>query len=353
MISEFFEIPAHQPRVAGTGLVALDAVLGEREGHRFWAGGSCGNVLMILSYLGWRSIPISRLDNDTAGEYVVEDMKRWGVDTSLLQLEPRAETPIIIHQIGRSKEGIPYHRFSWTCPVCGNWFPGFKPIVLGAANTAVRLVKRSNVFYLDRVSPAAVWLAKTWSAKGALVFFEPSSVRDERLYKEALAIADVFKYSEERGRHLAEVTASVRPTLEIQTLGPEGLRFRTSLGGYSHKRWETLDPYAIETFKDAGGAGDWCSAGLIHALAAHGRSKFRRLSRRKLLAGINFSQALAAWSCRFEGARGGMYALSRRAFQSQVSTILSRGQTSPPSMRMRLEDEVGVFKEVCRGCQDG
>ena len=52
------------PTVYGTGLVALDIVIGSdaNESAYHWAGGTCGNVLTILSYLNWTSFPIARLN---------------------------------------------------------------------------------------------------------------------------------------------------------------------------------------------------------------------------------------------------------------------------------------------------
>jgi fructokinase len=39
----------------GTGLVALDLVVSNDNSvpPRYYAGGTCGNVLTILSFLGW------------------------------------------------------------------------------------------------------------------------------------------------------------------------------------------------------------------------------------------------------------------------------------------------------------
>ena len=47
------------------------------------AGGSCGNVLSILGYLGWDSYPVARLANDEAGAGVMHDLKRWHIHTGI------------------------------------------------------------------------------------------------------------------------------------------------------------------------------------------------------------------------------------------------------------------------------
>ena len=54
-----FDLAVQTPVVVGTGLVALDIVINS-DVHRppqLWAGGTCGNVLTILSYLGWHAYP--------------------------------------------------------------------------------------------------------------------------------------------------------------------------------------------------------------------------------------------------------------------------------------------------------
>lgn len=68
----------------GTGLVALDMITEESKDANFecLAGGSCGNVLTVLSYLGWESYPIAYLRDDTAAENLLIDLEKWWVNTS-------------------------------------------------------------------------------------------------------------------------------------------------------------------------------------------------------------------------------------------------------------------------------
>ena len=70
-----------RPKVFGTGLIALDLVIGPKPETpvRSWAGGTCGNVLSILAYLGWDAYPVARMNSDVASDRVRADMKRWGV----------------------------------------------------------------------------------------------------------------------------------------------------------------------------------------------------------------------------------------------------------------------------------
>ena len=77
---EEVEVPRH-PSVFGAGLIALDLVANADSSSSFraQAGGTCGNVLTALAYLGWNSYPIARLNDDAASRVVRADLTRWGV----------------------------------------------------------------------------------------------------------------------------------------------------------------------------------------------------------------------------------------------------------------------------------
>ncbi len=177
--------------VIGTGLVALDVVvsLAEDEPPRFFAGGTCGNVLAILSYLGWRALPVARLGDNGPAQRVLRDLKRCGVETDYTSLEPSAPTPIIVEKIRRDSSGNLYHAFSWTCPRCGSRLPSYAAVTGAAIETVMDGLPAPEVFFFDRVSRGALDLAEAAGRRGALIFFEPSGVGEPRLFREALALA--------------------------------------------------------------------------------------------------------------------------------------------------------------------
>lgn len=97
------------PTIFGTGLIALDVVVNEtrRDTPRLWAGGTCGNVLTILSYLGWQSFPIARLAGDNASKYIAADLARWNVNHDFISLAPQARAPIIVQHLTHTASGLP------------------------------------------------------------------------------------------------------------------------------------------------------------------------------------------------------------------------------------------------------
>ncbi len=202
-----FDLTARTPVVVGTGLIALDVVINGNVHRppRFWAGGTCGNVLIILSYLGWQAFPVSRLNGDAASKHVLREFRRWGVHLDFANSKPGGSTPIVVQRIDHNAAGEPFHRFSRNCPNCGAWLPGYKAVLASTARDVAARIENPKVFFLDRVSRGALILARASAEKGAIVFFEPSSVGDSRLFREALSIAHILKYSRERMRQFNEL----------------------------------------------------------------------------------------------------------------------------------------------------
>ena len=67
----------------------------------------------------------------------------------------------------------------------------------------------------------------------------------------------------------------------------------------------------------------------LSKLAAGGQRRMRGAGAEGVREALRYGQALAAWNCAFEGARGGMYAVDRTAFDRQIIGLLE-GQPSLP-----------------------
>jgi sugar/nucleoside kinase (ribokinase family) len=314
-----------RPRVFGTGLIALDLVMSVDPAApvQSWAGGTCGNVLSILAYLGWDAFPVARLNGDPASQRVKQDMKRWGVRLDFAGCKPTSHTPIIIQEIRRRRDGTPTHRFSWTCPHCGQWLPGFKPVTRESIEAVAPELEGSHVFFMDRLSRAALTLATEASEQGGIVVFEPSGKSDPKLMAEALKLSHVVKYADERLTGVeGAMTRGSATLLEIQTLGSKGLRFRRR-SGRGVSGWKQLPAITPPRLADTCGSGDWCTAGLIAKLGNRGKAGLRKSGVKAVEAALQYGQALAAWNCGFEGARGGMYAVDRSGFDVQIEAVIS------------------------------
>lgn len=348
-----FRVQGRKPTVMGTGLVALDVVISPNPSAapRLWAGGTCGNVLTILSYLGWKALPISRMNGDLASRRVKEDLAHWGVDLRFVDLRPRTRSPIIVQRILRDSIGKPYHTFSFSCPACGAPLPRYKPVFRSLANAIFQEIRSVDILFLDRVSPIALSLAEAAIARGALVAFEPTGVGDRTLFRKILCLTHIFKYSHQRFQHLSEVAPSEASYIEIMTLGSGGLRYRSNLPS-CRTEWCSLDAYTVTDFKDTAGAGDWCMAGFLHVVGRCGLEGFRKIGRAELRRALSFGQALAAWNCRFEGARGGMYTSKKKTFWRDVARIMSGSHVRMPVAEHTPRRVRETFSIICGNCSD-
>lgn len=316
-----------RPKVFGTGLIALDLVLGLDPSApvRSWAGGTCGNVLSILAYLGWEAFPIARMNGDPASDRVRADLAEWGVRLDFASCEPTTHTPIIIQEIKRTTDGTPKHRFSWSCPKCGEWLPAYKAVTTSAVDGVTAAMENASVFFFDRLSRAALSLAKKAADQGAVVVFEPSGKGTEKLTSEAIRLAHVVKYADQRLAGVDGLMSGDSATIvEVRTLGERGLEYRHRFGR-SPSDWVQLDAVQAPRLADTCGAGDWSTAGLLAKAAAGGIDGLRAAGAEGLRNALRYGQTLAAWNCGFEGARGGMYAISQDAFGAQI-TALSTGR---------------------------
>jgi fructokinase len=336
------------PVALGTGLVALDLVYGAGKGERRYAGGTCGNVMAILAYLGWHSYPVARLRPGAAAEWIRRDLARFGVKLDFLARRRTGSTPIIVQRIESGPDGQPHHRFTWSCPSCGAMLPSYKAVLVDDAEAVAAVMPAPRIFFFDRVSRGALMLAEKSATAGAVVVFEPSGIGDPKLFGEAVRVAHVLKHSRERMIQMEGVEPGAGPRIEIETLGDEGLRYRSSLSGHAHRGWQRLPAYPVRRLRDTAGSGDWCTAGILSRLATDGRVGIDVAGEEQVRDAVRFGQALAAWNCEFEGARGGMYRATAEECRAAVAAIQS-GEIL--DHRFAADDADDPFTAVCPWCR--
>lgn len=339
--------------IIGTGLLALDVVVDDETNdvQSVSSGGTCGNVLAILSYFGWNAFPIARLNGDVASRLIRSDLARWGVSSEFLDISSGNDAPVYLQRNRRNKKGAPVHKFTRICPLCGSWWPSYKPILADAARSLVERIDTVDVFFFDRVSRGNLILAEACSRKGAVVFFEPSSVEDLKLFREALALSHIVKYSYERLEEIDINSVKGSVVLEIQTLGSDGLRYKRYNNQLSPAEWEFFSPFAVHNIRDTAGSGDWCTAGLVHVIGSQG---YRGLSERlqwNLSEALSLGQALAAWNCGFIGARGGMYQVDKIILQKEIRQVLS-GEFVGSSTNMNTGLPSIELNQICPICSE-
>ena len=294
----------------GAGMATLDIVYNGSDRPDVYAGGSCTNVLTILSWLGWRAINVARLGADPEGRAVLDDITRWGVVTDHISIEQHIRTQRIIERL--SPEGK--HAFSLKCSH-GKWLPWHRPFLLRKVGRVLDTVGVPDVFYFDMATPAALEMARRFGEIGSVVVFEPQRIHNKRIFAECLKATDVLKHCRRQAENDAD--HGIVPPLEIQTMGADGLRYRA---GFLNGGWRHMGAVKAAGVVDAAGSGDCLAAGFIHMIGRPWDS-----TRQDIEKALRFGQALAAVNCGFVGSRGIMYGMSVGALLSCIGSIAKSG----------------------------
>jgi len=349
-----FTLKNPAPIAIGSGLIALDIIIDgwDSESPLLSAGGSCGNVMTILAYLGWQAFPIARIGNDLAANVLTDDLSKFGVHIDFLRREKSWHTPIVIETIPAGTSISRTHFFSFTCPHCGAPLPRHRAILKSSVQHVISQLPQPSIFYFDRISRAAIEIAKTYSARGAMIIFEPSNMRSGKLFQECIQVAHVVKYSHERIDNITGSLGTKCPLLQIETLGSYGLRFRLNSEINHSSDWEYLETYKVGDLKDEAGSGDWCTAGVIHVLGQEGIKSLAEARKEDVLRALSFGQALAALNCRFEGARGGMYSLSFTQLESAIEDIMTGRIPYTTAQRKIPEVVERLLQSICGNCNN-
>lgn len=288
--------------VLGAGLISLDVLIwdGQTIPVSYYVGGTCGNVMMILSYMGWEAYPIARLDGTKDGMRVLADMEKHKVHTDFVSTND-GKTPVIVQRNFINKDGIPTHKFESRANM-GRFYLDFKSLTMRQADAVIeRIDFVPKVFFFDRVSPAIIKLATVFKEKGSVLFFEPSSrCSDVKRFYQCVELANIVKFSEQRFKDTKQFDV-FSGKFFIQTQGAKGLSF------HLNSEWIHLDPVVNDNVVDTAGAGDWTAAALINELYKDKDLKsINSFSAAELKKALIEAQKVGAKSCSYEGARGMM-----------------------------------------------
>lgn len=281
--------------VVGTGLVALDRIhVGTPQPLFEELGGSCGNVLISLAMLGRSVTPLLRLGTDPVGARLERDLRLAGADTRLVWRCGEVSSPVIVQLLDPNSSE---HRFSFTCPQSSERFGTYQSITPCELELARSALSVCRIFYADRMSETICDAMEEAAAGGAIIHFEPSSISDPTLFKRALSIAHILKYSVDR--LATDIVTWLRPdAFGIVTAGRRGLEVRHASAVHHCEAWSAGE------VRDTCGSGDMVTLGLLDAILQSDACSPEALSIETILLGISAGQRLAAANCAYVGARG-------------------------------------------------
>lgn len=280
--------------IAGTGFTVLDRLYAGRESTQA-LGGSCGNVLVSLAMLDHSVAPVLALGCDDIGDFLIETFEKAGADVRYITQCPSISSPVLAQHLDIDTG---QHTFSFYCPDTRKELPRYVGIRDDHLHRAKAIIHSCSLFYTDRLSATIVEAMEAAAAGGATVYFEPSSISDGDLFKKALRVTDILKFSADRLGGINDLLDLPPAIVAIVTHGAEGLNVRRG----EFQAWCAAIPASV--VRDTCGAGDMVSVGLIDRLLADKSSEGEEHYLDCIVAGVVAGQRLAAANCAFAGARG-------------------------------------------------
>ncbi|MBA4773237.1 MAG: hypothetical protein H2054_09025 [Sphingomonas sp.] len=296
--------------VVGTGFTVLDRIYADlRAVASEELGGSCGNVLLSLAMLDRCVAPVLNLGLDDVGNRLVGEFKGAGAETRFIRRRSDRRSPVLAQHLDTVSGS---HFFAFTCPETNEELPRYEPIEWEDVEHARPMLMNCAIFYTDRLSDAIVEAMETAAGAGAIVYFEPSEVQRADLFRRAVAVTTVLKFSADRLDGFMDEGVP-GTAISIVTYGEAGLELRMG----SNRHW--CHSYPASEVRDTCGSGDMVSVGLIDWLLAHRPSRQSDLNLDMLVPGIEAGQRLAAENCAYVGARG----LFRQRGAAYARSVLS------------------------------
>ena len=189
-------------RVLGTGIFNLDTIVIREypqgpENRTFIektvaeeVGGTCGNVMCMLSHFGWEAYPLAVLDTTEEGYRMAESMKDYGCNMRFVSNVEGGGTTLLKVTHKMEPDGSPTVSVRSGSP--GSRYPRrhFLRMRDEAPAFLASLDFVPDVFFFDDSAAGHRLLAKTLREKGSLVYFEPSSMKEKKDF-DSVEVSDV------------------------------------------------------------------------------------------------------------------------------------------------------------------
>ena len=294
------------PRLLGAGLACLDIIKADGKIY-YYNGGSCGNVVSGLSFLGWKNAVFTGSYRDQAAELLDSNFRRIGVQRIEVN-QGSSITPRIIEDFEFDKNKS--HRFLHVCPQCGREMPKLSPLNEKSIDKVI--VNDYNVFYSDRTSKGIILLRKLFREKGKWTVYEPNSSRNVNSLLNNALDSHIVKFSADKvpvslAEKIRDQSLNGNTVLIVNTMGEKGLLYCYRKKDNTMSIWKHLDSQPVPHFLDSCGAGDWCTIGMLYHLVYKHPKALASLTQKDVTAALHYGQALAAISCSFLGAQGLVY----------------------------------------------
>jgi len=288
--------------ILGLGFSGLDII--NTAIPQYMPGGTCANVLTVLSHLGWAADLVKAEYSDSWNDFVDTKLSEIGVNIKVFRTV-KEQTPRVVQVTDANG-----HRFFTRCPNCGQ-----NLITLKLPASAKGVISKENIFpydivYFDRVSPGINQIVNMAHKANAWTFYEPNSARSYTQLLKSASQVDIIKFSQDRismttaNKLVADLSDhSSRTKLVLCSGGNMGIYYaiRNATGGFS--QMTNTESLISGVIVDSSGAGDWLTAGLIDHLVQTYRHPVL-LANEELSTALTAGQEQAKVCCNYMGALG-------------------------------------------------
>lgn len=291
-------------KILGAGFSCIDIVKNNNR-EIIQNGGTCANVLSLLSVLGWECTLLKAHYEDLVNTVVDDNLSSLGVKTIDFKHSLKAMPRIL--QISNMD-----HQFMTSCPKCGNRLINLELPTKTNISKTIDDFSQFDFFYHDRISAGIDHVVDLMHRNGNLVIYEPNSARNGAALIMHSLMCDIVKFSTERipmkyADLIRNSASSSKTKLLICTNGKKGLSFSYLNHSGVMSEWTTILPFATKKIVDTSGAGDWMTAGFLFSLFSSDADISEGLSEEKIVKALEKARDYAKRCCQYQGAQGAYY----------------------------------------------
>lgn len=262
-------------------------------------GGTCGNVMCILSKLGWTALPQLKLIDTAEGDKLADSLKQYGCDTRYVFRIPNGGFSGMTCTHSRSNKTGEHELGLGVFGPNGSRFRAIKelrerdevPVFLGT------ITETPDVYFFDHNEAGPRKIAKELRNRGTLIYYECENSTDWKKFLKCVEVADIVKFSDENVPDLS-FCENYKDKLFIQTQGAKGLQFKLRDGGWRH-----VEPQPVSNVVDWEGCGDTITAVFLYELGKLGLPKVSDLSEEQILSALKAATRMAALCTQYYGSK--------------------------------------------------
>ena len=263
------------------------------------AGGTCGNVMCMLSRLGWDARTQVKLIDSEEGQKLADSLASFGCDIRYVShSEKGGFSGMTCTHRRSSKTGeheLGLHSF-------GPNGSQFRKITELRARDEVptfleALAETPDVYFFDHNEAGPRKIAEELSKRGSLVYYECENSKHWKKFIKSVDVADIVKFSDENVQDIS-FADDYKDKLFIQTQGSKGLQFKLRNGDWIH-----VNPLQVTNVVDWEGCGDTTTAVFLYELGKIGLPKVADLTESQVMSALTTATEKAAHCTQYYGSK--------------------------------------------------